>query len=85
VKDPDPRTVMIFESDLGWNGSGGVSNAVAKPRHKGFAMRVPRGTNGPVARRGGNFHRGPFVMVGFADRSVAPIAVEDLPNLRWDP
>jgi hypothetical protein len=33
VKEPNPNTVMIFESDLGWNGSGGASNIIAKPRH----------------------------------------------------
>ncbi|HMJ89206.1 MAG TPA: DUF4190 domain-containing protein [Candidatus Acidoferrum sp.] len=35
VKNPDPNTVMIFESDLGWNGSGSISNVVATPRHNG--------------------------------------------------
>jgi hypothetical protein len=84
VKDPDPRTVMIFESDLGWNGSGGASNAVAKARHNGFHVRMPRGTNAPSKRPFGA--RGPFVVVGFADgRSVQAIAIEDLPLLRWDP
>jgi hypothetical protein len=33
VRDPNPNTVMIFESDLGWNGSGGLTNAITKPRH----------------------------------------------------
>ncbi len=35
VRNPDPQTVTLFESDLGWNGSGGISNMVAKPRHGG--------------------------------------------------
>ena len=84
VKDPDPRTVMIFEANLGWNGSGGLSNAVAKARHNGFHVRLPRGTNAPSKRPFGG--RGPFVVVGFADgRSVQPVAIEDLPLLRWDP
>jgi hypothetical protein len=34
-KDVNPNTVVIFESDLGWNGSGGMTNVVAKPRHRG--------------------------------------------------
>lgn len=38
VKDPNPQTVMIFESDLGWNGAGGISNVVATPRHRGFIV-----------------------------------------------
>jgi hypothetical protein len=36
AKHPDPRTVAVFESDLGWNTGGGVSNAVA--RHNGRVM-----------------------------------------------
>jgi len=31
----DPRTVMIFESDAGWNASGGRELMVKKPRHSG--------------------------------------------------
>jgi hypothetical protein len=35
VKNPNPNTVMIFESDLGWNGAGGISNVITTPRHHG--------------------------------------------------
>lgn len=35
TKNPDARTVAIFESDLGWNGSGGPTNLITKPRHNG--------------------------------------------------
>lgn len=47
VRDPNPNTVVLFESDLGWNGSGGVSNVITKPRHNnrilvGFASGAVR-------------------------------------------
>jgi hypothetical protein len=32
IADP-PNTVLIFESDLGWNGAGGLENVVSPPRH----------------------------------------------------
>lgn len=32
-KDVDPSTVMIFESDSGWNASGGKELMITKPRH----------------------------------------------------
>ncbi len=35
VKDPNPNTVMIFESDLGWNGAGGLSDVTTNARHRG--------------------------------------------------
>jgi len=31
----DPRTVMFFESDAGWNASGGPELMITKPRHGG--------------------------------------------------
>lgn len=31
----DPRTVLIFESDAGWNASGGKEMMISKPRHYG--------------------------------------------------
>jgi hypothetical protein len=35
-KTPDPhRTVLLYESDLGWNGAGGPETLVKKPRHRG--------------------------------------------------
>ena len=34
-KDVDPRTVMIFESDSGWNASGGKELMIPRPRHGG--------------------------------------------------
>jgi len=35
-KLPHPdRTVVIFESDLGWNGAGGPDALVKRPRHRG--------------------------------------------------
>lgn len=34
-KDIDPRTVLFFESDAGWNASGGRELMIAKPRHAG--------------------------------------------------
>jgi energy-coupling factor transporter transmembrane protein EcfT len=37
-KDLQPDTVVIFEADLGWNGSGGISNVVAKARHGPMVM-----------------------------------------------
>jgi hypothetical protein len=82
VKDPNPRTVMIFEANLGWNGSGGLSNVIAKARHNGWAPRIP-GTNAPSKRS--NFGRTQFVVVGFADGRVQPVAVEDLKLLQWEP
>lgn len=30
----DPRTVMIFESDAGWNGSGGRETMISRARHE---------------------------------------------------
>jgi hypothetical protein len=36
--NPDPQTVAIFESDLGWNASGGASNIIARPRHGNYIM-----------------------------------------------
>ena len=43
-KTPHPeRTVMLFESDLGWNGTGGPESLVKTPRHRGrdvFAYAV---------------------------------------------
>lgn len=82
VKDPNPRTVMIFEANLGWNGSGGLSNVIAKARHNGWAPRIST-TNAPSKRS--NFGRTQFVVVGFADGRVQPVAVEDLKLLRWEP
>ena len=29
------RTVLIYESDLGWNGAGGPDTITARPRHRG--------------------------------------------------
>jgi prepilin-type processing-associated H-X9-DG protein len=29
----DPQTVMIFESDTGWNANGGSELMIGKPRH----------------------------------------------------
>jgi len=34
-KDVDPRTVMIFESDSGWNATGGKELMITQPRHGG--------------------------------------------------
>lgn len=34
-KDVDPGTVMIFESDAGWNACGGRESMIAQPRHGG--------------------------------------------------
>lgn len=34
-KDVDPRTVMFFESDAGWNASGGRELMITQPRHFG--------------------------------------------------
>jgi prepilin-type processing-associated H-X9-DG protein len=34
-KDVDPLTVMIFESDSGWNASGGKELMITQPRHGG--------------------------------------------------
>jgi hypothetical protein len=46
-KDVPKDTVLVFESDLGWNGRGGLSNVIAKPRHRstvtvGFVGRSVR-------------------------------------------
>jgi hypothetical protein len=35
-----PETVLLFESDAGWNGSGGVSSALNVPRHYGILTVV---------------------------------------------
>ena len=34
-KDVDPGTVMVFESDAGWNASGGRELMITQPRHNG--------------------------------------------------
>jgi len=31
----DDRTVLLYESDLGWNGAGGPHSLVSRPRHRG--------------------------------------------------
>jgi hypothetical protein len=38
ARNPHPRTVMIFESDLGWNSSGGIEDAVTNGRHRGYIV-----------------------------------------------
>ncbi len=45
VAEVSPETVMIFESDGGWNASGGPELAPAKPRHpKGFVVAFADGS-----------------------------------------
>lgn len=53
ARNPNPRTVMIFESDLGWNGSGSISNVITKPRHRGhIVVGFADGSIRPVATNG---------------------------------
>ena len=39
-----PDTVLLFESDVGWNGSGGLSAAITTPRHSSFTVVMADGS-----------------------------------------
>jgi hypothetical protein len=70
----NPQTVMIFESDAGWNASGGPELMLKSPRHKKplFALVNTHLTTG-------------VFVVGFADGHVEQVTEARLQQLRWDP
>jgi len=65
-----PQTVVIFESDAGWNGAGGSELLVS--RQKGGTV-------------GGLRTREEIFLIGFADGSVKRLPRSQLNTLRWDP
>jgi type II secretory pathway pseudopilin PulG len=72
LSEVNPLTVLLFESDAGWNGTGGETETVS------------RGHPAPARNRNGfarekNFH---FVLV---DGSFASIPASGLSALRWEP
>lgn len=48
AQNVNPNTVVIFEADLDWNGSGGPGDLLAKPRHGGYVVVAL--ANGSVQR-----------------------------------
>jgi len=66
----DPQTVVIFESDAGWNGAGGAELLVS--RQKGGSVD-------------GRSTREEIFLIGFADGSVKRVPRSQLNTLRWEP
>lgn len=66
----DPRTVVIFESDAGWNGAGGPELLVS--RQKGGNID-------------GQYTREEIFLIGFAAGSVKRVPRSQLNTLRWEP
>jgi hypothetical protein len=74
ANEVNPQTVMIFESDAGWNASGGPELMLKSPRHKRRLFALVNT----------DLNTGVFV-VGFADGSVELLREAQLQRLRWGP
>jgi hypothetical protein len=72
VEETNPKTVLLFECDAGWNATGTGDTMVARNH---LASRRN-------SRPGG---REEIYHVTFVDGSFAAIPASGLPVLRWDP
>jgi len=84
-------TVLLFESDVGWNAAGGRELLAARPRHTGRYATVPGDGNlewvasgGRELRpsKSGNMEGYNFL---FCDGRVRWVAAADVDSLRWEP
>ena len=69
----NPRTVLLFESEAGWNGAGGAESL------------TPHARSAPPATRARTQTKTPPYCVSFMDGSVARLRQEELSTLRWEP
>jgi len=83
IKTPPNRTVLIFESDAGWNAAGGPELLVEKPRHRGGDWYGYAGGQMDSPTPMHEWHRRADVLAGKADIFWEPggeQASEDAPG-----